>query len=1397
MTSKAALKAAKAALDAGDYEEAVKQAQAVLASDGKNYFAKLFLGRAFEKQGKVIDASQAYSSAANLKPDDPQAWLGLCILFENQGSANVDDFRDASIRLAQIYAESEDRDKCQTTVDKLVGFSKQHGSKTQYKKALEVLLPTSPLYDFLEGRIQHPALTYTRLAEMREEEESQTIKQRINERRTRIGARLGQVTADVKREVFGESDLELLYQEVINWSTDDEVRRQYEEKLLERGYDVLINLPAQQKLSKLDQVLTLAEGMVIIHHRFPPAWDLVLETRDLDDLRELDANILREYITSFRDRGLAKVLKAWISSGLSPFPPVKPEETNEDEPALTPEDRLILMSEGLSASESSPMAYRLAADYFVHLEEHESAVETTRTGLKIVGMESAKLGMSMQNTKDALNSALATALVHHQSPRHHPEARRLFEDILNRKQNWTAALIGLGLIFQENEEFEQAISFLSQALRANSSNLRVGTELAWCRALNGDYSSARQELEDYLAQMKSDDPRARDLRAQALYRIGICIWELDSSKKARRDRDGAYSYFLSAIRTNVNFAPAYTSLGMYYSDYARDKKRARQCFQKAFELSPAETDAAERLARSFADQGDWEIVEVIAQRVVDTGRARPPPGSKRKGLSWPYSALGVVLMNKQEYQQAITSFLSALRISPDDYQSYIGLGESYHNSGRYNSALRTFNYALDPGDTVKMRGAEEKWFARYMLANVHRELGEYDEAIIRLESVSQDRPIEFGVLISLLQTFVEKSWRCIETGLFGQATQSAAQAIATAGKIASTRPSAFNLWKAVGDACLSLSWVQCRSSELPSKELHQLFTTTSDSLAYTAVTDVDRITLDSALASLDSKTNSPSTAIMSGVLAYKRAIHASSQDIHAQAVAWYNLGWAEHRAFVCSDAKAGKKYLRAAVRCFKRAIELEAGNAEFWNALGTVTTTLNPKVAQHSFVRSLHLNELNARVWTNLGVLYLLQNDFELAHQAFGRAQSTDPDYAHAWVGEGLIALLQSKETEALGHFTHAFEISDSSSIISKKQYVVSVFDHLLTTLSASSELVSLVQPIFAVDQLLRQTHEDLPYQHLAALFFERVGNHAAAIGLLTSLSAAAEAEYETTETLTALARFAHARADLARNQLAAHDFEEAFTNAETVLDLSSDAESSGLDSASRTTLRLSAHLTAGLAAHHSQRMTEAIEMFKTALQESDHDPDVVCSLVRVLWAEGGADERAVAREQLFECVEKHPGQVNAITLLGAIAALDKDADTMHGVKDDLNSIRTGEEVGRTDIADIDKLLFAFASISSESYSEERQSTLAEAQNAIMLNPDLSAAWSELASQSEESDKSQSASVMAFKTAERAVPPQGSMEAAYLASGFVGVGTIGSSQQAVALAPWEEKTWEGLAECTS
>lgn len=192
------------------------------------------------------------------------------------------------------------------------------------------------------------------------------------------------------------------------------------------------------------------------------------------------------------------------------------------------------------------------------------------------------------STRDALSSTLATALVYYQAPRNHLEAKQIFQEILKRKPRFTAALIGLGLILEEDEDYKEAAKFLEQALKQDPDNGLIGAEAAWCQALDGDYKTGLEKLESYLdhPQMDASKPRGRELRAQTLYRIGVCMWELDPSKAARKDRQGAYAKLLAAIKANPNYAPAYTLLGIFYEDYNKDRRRARQCFQKLSSCRP-------------------------------------------------------------------------------------------------------------------------------------------------------------------------------------------------------------------------------------------------------------------------------------------------------------------------------------------------------------------------------------------------------------------------------------------------------------------------------------------------------------------------------------------------------------------------------------------------------------------------------------------------------------------------------------------------------------------------------------------------------------------------------------------------------------------------------------------
>lgn len=1340
-------------------------------------------------------------------------------MYEKQGSKKAAQYQVAALRLAEIYQNLDDKYKCQDVIDKFLGFAKNEGTRLQHRQAQEIILPTSPIYDYLEGRVPHPAHTYQIMAQITEFEEKERINKEIGERRTRLGAKIGQVTIEVKREVMRGSDLEDLYGKIIDWSNDDEVRRQYEEKLLQRCFEALTVLPpGDEKAVKQTKVVKLASDMVIIKHPYKLAWDLAIEWKDPENIQDLDANILREYCIFFPTSGLGRVLRGFMTSEISPFPPPLPpvhmsqtgnasqeseEEEDDDDDGggvaldapVTGEDRLLVMTEGMTDASKSILAHRLMGEYYKFLDEHESVVELMRNGRRLVMDETIKTGLKFEHSSEAIISLLGTALVFYLSPKNHPEAKTLFEGILSRNPKSTPALIGIGLIYEEEEDYPAAIDFLGRALDRDASNVRIKAEAAWVKALDGDYGRGRDELEACLSKIEGKDLRSRDLLAQTQYRIGICIWNLDSSKPARKARDGSYSYFLAALKSNLNFAPAYTSLGIYYADYAKDPKRSRKCFQKAFELSPAEVEAAERLARIFALQKEWELVEVVAQRVVDSGKVRPAPGSKKKGISWPFAALGVAELNKQDYAKSIVSFQSALRITPDDYHSWVGLGESYHNSGRYIAATKAFQYAEKFEHQVEQQKSGETWFAKYMLANVKRELGDYDRAIEGYRAVLEGRPMEFGVSIALIQSLVESAWDGIDKSLFGYAAQRASETIDEALKLAEIRADAFNLWKAVGDACSIFSRVQGRISAFPHEKITKLLQIGDEKDAYNIFTDVDGVDVDIVFAkglySKDERDGLDLTRCFhAAILSHKRAVHASAHDVHAQAVAYYNLGWTEHRTHVSLFAGAKRRstrYLKAAVRCFKRAIELEAGNSEFWNALGIVTSEMNPRVAQHSFVRSLFLNERSSQAWTNLGALYLLQNELQLANDAFTRAQSSDPDFAHAWVGQGLIALMTDNAKEANLLLTHAMEISESSSLITKRQYAQSTFDQILASKSISS-VTELVQPLFALNQLHSMVPNDLMYHHLSTLFLERIHDVGLAIESLSSICTIVEAEYEVTESLISLSRFALAKADLARSQLAAGLYDEAIESGETALQLSAEDAGNELSAEARQNCRLSAHLTVGLAQYYSDNAAAALEYFQPALEESNGNPDAVCLLSQVLWAQGDADSLAKARDQLFDSVEAHPQHVESVLLLGVIALIDKDSESLEAVMASLQDLRATHSLAEQEQGRVGEVLRAIAALSEGDTEQTQQAILTEVQTDVFLHPDQPRGWGRLA----DFNKNEHAAEMALKTAIKAVPPRGTLDALDLSVAFAGTGKIGDAQKAAMIAPWNKDGWDAL-----
>ena len=292
------------------------------------------------------------------------------------------------------------------------------------------------------------------------------------------------------------------------------------------------------------------------------------------------------------------------------------------------------------------------------------------------------------------------------------------------------------------------------------------------------------------------------------------------------------------------------------------------------------------------------------------------------------------------------SFQSAIRSSPMDFHSWVGLGEAYSRSGRYIAALKTFHEAAKLDD--------DNWFVKYMIANVHRELGEFEEARVGYMSVLDTRPKEFGVLMALAECLLAQANSFVAKGSYGQATESILESLKTSREVVDTGADTFNIWKNIGDACLLFSWIQSFAQQLPLVLVKEMISTDIDKQNLDIISEYDGV--DSSMLDSLSNDNALQACLYSGILCYKRALYVSAEDRHAHAVAWFNLGCAEFRAYNCSLANNDAHHT-SAIRCFKRAIKVEPGNHEFWNALGVATAQVNARASQHALVRSLFINE--------------------------------------------------------------------------------------------------------------------------------------------------------------------------------------------------------------------------------------------------------------------------------------------------------------------------------------------------------------------------------------------------------------------------------------------------------
>ncbi|KAJ7647495.1 superkiller protein 3 [Roridomyces roridus] len=1258
---KTKLKAAREALGKKQYAAAKDAAEQALAFDPPNYNANVFLGLALLELGELPESEQAYRRAIDASPDQPLAWQGLLKFYER--TERWEQHMETARHLIGLFAQLNDAPKCVDTLDKLIQCCRTRGTSAQLVEALTLLLPDSSVYgtlstlpipdhtnpDATPGYATQVAVHNTlpvleEIMAIVETAEEEAFTKEVAKRRTRLGAASPeQLRKEVGIEIWGPSTLPKIYDDILNHpNTPDDLRRATDAKLLRYKHRYMQALPpgGDAKSAVSREVDELVAGAITLGLPDELAWILFLDGQDCMEMENYSLPLLRQFMEIFPSLPLTSLLRAHFQYANIPF--VETEDS-EEAAAPTPEpgDLLDTILDVYPTVSESIIVNQIVVAAYLHECDFQNAITVAENGSSLVARAEADRAKSLPRIRLGFKVALATSLVHLFPPKHHVRALSVIDRVLSAAPDNALALMGRAYVLQYDQRWEEASELFARVHDLLPGDLQLGIrareELAWCQSQSGSPAAGIQGLEDVLAELEDTDAES----ARCLWRIGKSYWDLGDEK-----RDDAYRYFIQSLKRNPSYAPAFTSLGIYYAEFVtpRDPTRASKCFQKAFELDAREADAARRLADGFAEEREWDLVEVVAKRTIE-GEGGLDAGLKGQGgigrflptNAWAWKAVGVVELARANYAPAIQALQITLRAEPDDQVSWLRLGEAYSRAGRHAAALKALARAqeLDPDD----------WMCSFFLGDVQRQIGQFQEAVDAFQIILEQRPSEVGVLVSLGQTYLDLGKAEFVDGFTARAEQSFITAVRialqTMGGSAGFRSVS---WKTAADAIFFLSR---RSTCIDEDAVRSLFV---DVMALLSPEPSKRLAgLVSTVFDENSSVNGLK-ALEIAAIAYDYRITLGSSEGLARGSAWYDLGMSLQCLTTKRDSDEIRQQLVAkAGECFTEAVREDPGNELYWLALGDVNFLSRAKTAQHAYIKALEIDSKNALIWTNLGLLYLHENDLELANQALFRAQTLDPECTTAWIGQALVAAANGHHTDSTTLIAHAVTLA-SAVPEADLEFATRTF----TRLAGTPSVDNLLPVFFVLDRYCRGRPDDACGLHLFGLVCESLGHLEFAVDLVGRAIAILEAEYEESETATVERHFTIANSNMARLRLSLRDYEGAIESFESVIGL--------LEEGKENVMRAHAQFGMGLANFKLGDLEAALNLFEAALETAGDDAvvrgHVTVLLAQTLWAIGLEESKESAKAQLLDCISTDPENLAAINALAGMGILTDD-DTL------------------------------------------------------------------------------------------------------------------------------------------
>lgn len=357
-----------------------------------------------------------------------------------------------------------------------------------------------------------------------------------------------------------------------------------------------------------------------------------------------------------------------------------------------------------------------------------------------------------------LNKAFRLAIKNHQSG-NLKEAEVLYKKVLKKQPSNVDALLMLGSIYSQIEDYELSLRYVNKALQINPSNPYIYYNLGNTHRKKGDIDEAIKCYQQAI-KLKPDFADAHYnlaivYQAKNLYDVALIHYEkalklepkmfdahvnIGNILFLKKDYTKAEYHFKKALAINPSFSMAYLGLGNLYKEIELFDE-AIKYYEKTLSLEPESFEALNNIANTFL------IKERIDDAIVYLHKALQVKPEEAEI----YYTLGNIYKDKREYDKAIAYYENALKYNNEFADAYNGIGLVLQEKNQLDRAIEYYHKALEINSN--------DYVVYVNLAGALNLKDSYDEAISYCEKALEIKPDCIDAYINLgIITYLKRNY---------------------------------------------------------------------------------------------------------------------------------------------------------------------------------------------------------------------------------------------------------------------------------------------------------------------------------------------------------------------------------------------------------------------------------------------------------------------------------------------------------------------------------------------------------------------------------------------------------------------------------------------------------------